>query len=273
MRTQEEIKKRSVYIRRKTPDVLAQCFELQNHICDLCGYEIQSVSPEVAELDHSVSVYYFASSDLEIEDAEVQCNGRNNLRAVHGRCNTVKKTFNRDEWFAKGMDELVGPAKILTPEEIEFLRSRASEIGRKAGLISNQNPENRNRLNNYRTFENCSKGGKLGGQKCVETGHIIELGLEQGKKNKESGHWDRIRILGLEGSVERGRVQGLKNVESGHLQRLDQGKKNAAKPGYMSMIGKIGGKKRGLSMCHLRWHVRRNIFNPNCELCKAERGL
>ena len=270
MRSSEEIKTRSKYIRRHTPKVLSECYELQNHICDLCGHEIQCLTAEVAELDHSVSVYYFAASDLTLEEAEQQCNSRNNLRATHARCNTKKKTGNRDEWFAKGMDELVGSARVLTDGEIQSLRDKASEIGRKAGLISNKNPKNRNRLKNYATFKTCSDGGKKGGQRNVETGQIIALGKVRGNENKDSGHWDKIRLLGNTFDVEFGHRQGIKNVESGHLARLDQGHKNAAKSGYMSAIGKIGGKKGGVAAGHLRWHVNRNIVNQNCSLCSAQ---
>jgi GIY-YIG catalytic domain-containing protein len=142
------------------------------------------------------------------------------------------------------------------------------EFASMGGTAANRNPENRNRLKKYTSFETCSAGGKKGGQKCVETGQIVSLGYEQGKKNKESGHWDKVRILGFASASENGRRQGLKNVENGHLKRLDQGKKNAAKLGYMSELGKRGGKKGGVASGHLRWHVRRNIINPSCFLCR-----
>jgi len=265
LRNLRDIRKRSRYIRVHTPNILPECFELQNHICDLCGQEIQCL--EVAELDHSVSVYYFASSSLDILEAAKQCNGLNNLRAAHARCNSKKRILCRDEWFAKGMDILVGSAPVLTEDEIKTLKDRSIEIGRIGGTAANKNPRNRNRLKRYRTFESCSAGGKVGGAKNVETGQILKLGEIQGERNKKSGHWDKVRLLGSPITSDKAREQGLKNVESGHLASLDQGHKNAAKPGYMSKIGKIGGKKSGPIVSHVRWHVKRNIINPNCSLC------
>lgn len=152
---------------------------------------------------------------------------------------------------------------FMFPREIDYLK-----LASMGGIESNKNPENRNRLNRYRTFENSSKGGKIGGQRNVETGQILELGYSQGNKNKESGHWDRVRLLSNVDISALGKAQGRINVESGHLKRLDQGKKNAAKPGYMNLLGKLGGKKGGPAACHLRWHINRGIVNPSCSLCK-----
>jgi hypothetical protein len=146
--------------------------------------------------------------------------------------------------------------------------SGSSELGRLGGIASNLNPKNRYRLSKLSTSETCSRGGILGGQKNVETGQIIALGHKQGKKNKESGHWDRIKILGNVFDTKWGHEQGLRNIENGHMKVLSaQGKINADTPGYMSNLGKLGGKKGGPAVCHLRWHVRRNIVNPNCPLC------
>lgn len=270
----KDIKKRSRYIRAHTPNVLVLCFEMQNHICDLCGHPIQCILPEVTELDHSVPVYHFAAGPLDIKEAEKLCNNLNNLRAVHGICNVKKGISTREVWFAKEMDKLVGPAPFLTDDQISFLKFRASEIGRKGGLTAALKEENRNRIKKYRTLETCSDGGKKGGAVNVKTGQIISLGYKQGKKNKENGHWDKIKILGNVFDSNWGRKQGLKNVANGHLASLDQGRKNAEKPNYMSEIGKLGGKKGGAIVSHTRWHVKRNIVNPNCSLCqKAGRDV
>lgn len=143
---------------------------------------------------------------------------------------------------------------FMTPRGVDY-----NVLARIGGLASNQNPENRNRLKRLSTFESRSKGGKIGGAANVETGQSLALGLSQGKKNLESGHWDRIKVLGYEGAAERAKIQGLKNVESGHLASLNQGKKNAGKPGYMASIGKLSA--------HVQRHVKRNIINPSCSLC------
>lgn len=256
-RTLKEIRKRARYIRSKTPDILASCFELQNYICDLCGQRIQDLV--IAELDHSVPVYYFAVGRLSLEEAERQCNSRNNLRAVHDLCNVRKNTKTRTEWFAKSMDEVVGTAKILTEEEILFLKNRRIEVARKAGSAANKSPENRNRLKRLATFGSRSKGGKIGSYMNKESGQAFRQGKVQGQVNKENGHWDKIRVLGNKLDAEWGRKQGLKNVVSGHLRCLDQGKKNALKPDYFKNLGRMSGHSR---------HVAKGIQKPECSLCQ-----
>lgn len=143
----------------------------------------------------------------------------------------------------------------------------STELARMGGIASNRNPDNRYRLSKLTTFEIRSSGGKIGGQKNVETGQIISLGRSQGKKNKENGHWDRVKLLGTLGASKRGREQGIKN---------------ALRPGYMSEIskkvshetrvraGRIGGKKGGVAANHLRWHVKRGFINSACSLCRVE---
>jgi group I intron endonuclease len=148
--------------------------------------------------------------------------------------------------------------------------SGSFELGHMGGTAANKNPENRNRLKRLRTFESSSRGGQIGGKVNSDSGWSKELGTLQGNKNKESGHWDRVKILGFAFAEENGRQQGLRNAENGHLKRLDQGKKNAAKPGYMLSLGKLGGKIGGPLACHLRWHIKRNIVNPLCALCQIE---
>lgn len=82
----------------------------------------------------------------------------------------------------------------------------------------------------HRSYDSCSKGGKIGGRKSVESGHIQKLGKEWGKINGK----------------ELGKKQGKINKESGHIQNLGkiQGKINA-ESGHLSSIGKIGGKIGG----------------------------
>lgn len=50
-----------------------------------------------------------------------------------------------------------------------------------------------------------------------------------------------------------GPIQGRKNVENGHFKRITS-RETCAK----------GGSKS----CHVHWHVKRNITNPVCPLCK-----
>jgi hypothetical protein len=81
------------------------------------------------------------------------------------------------------------------------------------------------RLPYYKCIEGRSKGGKIGGKKNVESGHIQRLGKIRGKI--------------------RGKIQGKKNVESGHLQRLGKinGRK-AVESGQWAIASIIGREKR-----------------------------
>lgn len=132
--------------------------------------------------------------------------------------------------------------------------SGSSELGCMGGLAANRKEENRNRLKKARTFESSSLGGKMGGKANVDSGWSKELGFLQGNKNKESGHWDKVKILGQAFAKENGRKQGLRNIESGHLERLNQGNKNTEN-GHLTRLN------------HFQWHVKRGVKNPLCILC------
>jgi hypothetical protein len=74
------------------------------------------------------------------------------------------------------------------------------------------------------------------------------LGHKQGRLNAENGWLESIR------TPEHQRAAGLKNAESGHIQKIQKA------------AAHLGGRKQ----CHLRWHVARDRFNPNCVLCLDE---
>jgi hypothetical protein len=94
----------------------------------------------------------------------------------------------------------------------------------------------------YKCIEGRSKGGKIGGKKHVESGHIQRLGKIHGKINGrkavESGHIQRL------GKIQ-GKIQGKKNVESGHLSRIGKisGKK-AVESGHLARIIKLSAENR-----------------------------
>lgn len=52
----------------------------------------------------------------------------------------------------------------------------------------------------------------------------------------------------LERNVKGGHVAGLLNVKSGHLRKISH----------------LGDKREGP---HVRWHLNRKVWNPNCKLC------
>jgi hypothetical protein len=72
---------------------------------------------------------------------------------------------------------------------------------------------------------------------------------------------------------------GLRNAQTGHIQRIQKigcslGGQAIAdanmKSGRWSRIRKLGLSIGGKTQTHLRWHVARDIFQPNCELCRNQ---
>ena len=234
----KEIRKRASYIRKNTPDILSECFELQNHICDLCGQEIQCL--EVASLDHSIPISYYSRSELFLEEANTLCNSRNNLRAAHARCNIVKNGRPREIWFAKGMDELVGTAKILTEKEIIELRKIQSARSSIGGKIGGRIAVETGQLKRITTFEVRSKGGKVAGP-----------------INGRNGDREGKRRCGLK-AKQNGTGIWAKDFDRSKGPKIG-GSKTASIPGHMSEAGKLGS--------HIAWHVNRNRRNENCKYC------
>jgi hypothetical protein len=122
------------------------------------------------------------------------------------------------------------------------------------------------------TRRKCSEGGKKGGRVCVENGWAATLGEIYGAKNAASGLMLRVRqeaeAKGILAQVRARQQQGKKNAENGHMSGLGkewgpiQGR-ISVESGLLKRIGPLGGKMA----THRRWHVKRGIVNPNCNLC------
>ncbi len=125
----------------------------------------------------------------------------------------------------------------------EEIRSRAGKIG---GKISGRKAAESGQI---------QRAGILGRKKNMETGQPSRLG----KQNVENGHLAKLRTTehqakagrkgGLLGGKTQGRIQGPKNIASGLLKS----------------ICADGGRAAG----HTRWHIKRNLTNPDCALCVA----
>ena len=117
------------------------------------------------------------------------------------------------------------------------------------------------------------------GQKNIDSGHIQALG----RKNVETGWLDKIRDP--EASSRNAKIQGLKNVETGHMDRMrekltfnilsEAGKKGGAKAGIIAVqtgqLAKNRTPEHQRYASHSRWHVKRGIVSPTCELCKERK--
>jgi hypothetical protein len=111
-----------------------------------------------------------------------------------------------------------------------------------------------------------SEDSRRAGLTNVITGQIHRLGVAfgpiSGRKAVESGQLSRIRSIensvkggriggrlgSREGKARQGRINGLKAAENGNLAR--------------ARVGAL----------HIRWHVRRNIINPNCSICQERKA-
>jgi hypothetical protein len=103
------------------------------------------------------------------------------------------------------------------------------------GRIGGRKAVKSGQLASIKTFETCSKGGKIGGK-------------ISGRKNVETGHMDSMH------TIDNQRKGGRKNIESGHITSI-------ATKESCSKGGKIGGRKGGLKggpigMCQ-RWNINR----------------
>jgi len=241
MRTKEEIKERSKFIRAATPNCLEELFEMQNRICDLCGQPIQGIC--LAELDHSISVKAFAESELPVSDAVIQANSTKNLRAAHESCNASKHALSRDEWYAKGLNNR-DVLRVFTELELEKFRLRATglkniEGGRVQGL-KNSVSGHLDRIRNLpQTKEGQSRNARIQGLKSVVNGNLA-------------------RIRTLKGSVKGGVTQGRRNSENGHLMKPYVAAVESGR--FIEWCGLVG---------HTRWHTNRGIVKAGCKFCKA----
>lgn len=177
------IAQRAKFIRLATPNCLEELFEMQNRICDLCGYPIQDLV--LASLEHSTPVNYFARNfELDIIEAIQKANSLSNLRAVHSSCNSKKGNKTREEWFFEKKNRDINCPRFYTLSELEDLRNKLSDIGRIGGRIAAETGQ----IKTIKTYESSLKGAR--NQKIEDK---ARGGVTQGLKNIENGHMERMR--------------------------------------------------------------------------------
>jgi len=121
--------------------------------------------------------------------------------------------------------------------------------------------------------------GQVNGERNVKSGLMARVGRVQGRKNVESGWLDHIRSH--EDCIKGGIAAGRRAVESGQIQTLarsgiggrkggvTQGRRNAENGWFASIKTFQTCSKGGCLANHNRWHVKRNIMNPDCSLCEV----
>jgi hypothetical protein len=108
--------------------------------------------------------------------------------------------------------------------------------------------------------EGASKGGRIGGRTNAESGHMRSIGLKQ---TSIPEHQAMAARAGRNG----GRISGGKNA-----QEMLKQKRGIFSPGAAARGGKAAGLKNAENghldtLRHNRWHVKRSIISPTCELC------
>lgn len=248
----------------------------QSGLCVICRQGVPLSDNPFLVVDHTHPVVQYAASPLSIEKASQYANDEGNLALVDKDCNGVKNAWDLEEFHQAikcGEISFEGEQRTYTQAEIERERRLLSEKGR--------------------------TGGRIGGRRAAESGQLerarnlpqtklaqIRNASIQGRKNVESGHWQKLLKSGIGGKFG-GPIGGRKNVESGQIQALGriQGQKNT-ESGWIQALGRAQGRIQGRKAvesghlarirpiagrvaCHRRWHVQRGIKNPACALCAA----
>jgi hypothetical protein len=148
-------------------------------------------------------------------------------------------------WFAKGLDQLVGQAKILTEEEILELKLLQSKRSAAGGKVGGRIAVETGQLKRITTFNVRSKGGKAAGP-----------------VNGRNGNREGKRLCGLRAKRNKTGIwaEGFDKSAGPKI----GGSKTALIPGHMSTAGSLGS--------HIAWHVNRGRTNEKCKHCNLIEG-
>lgn len=139
--------------------------------------------------------------------------------------------------------------------------------GKKAGAISGRRNRKFKRGIFGLSFEQRSANSKKSAKRNYERGiGLAGIDPSQHSANSRKGG-TRVRELklGIHAQSDNERLVYCKmGGEIAHKKRLGVHGRSREQ---MSADGKEGGKKGGPIGCHIRWHINRNIVNPDCDLC------
>lgn len=114
--------------------------------------------------------------------------------------------------------------------------------------------------------------GPRNGRRAVESGQLSRARAKDLRTTEERiQNLNRVRNLpqSVKARNDTGKALGKRNVETGriHILGREQGRKNV-ESGWIQALGR-SNRNNGIKTSHDRWHVKRNISNPNCKLCIA----
>jgi hypothetical protein len=166
------------------------------------------------------------------------------------------------DWYDPKISDCPFLWHLAASEHMEMMRVGTYRSGPLSNFFS---PIDQKYFSRFGLSELSSMGGKIGGSSNVRSGHLKSISSKGG----------------LSGGFSNGHINGL---------ALAKAHKGVCAPGIAAKGGRIGGpkagkmavesgqleglrtpehqSKAGRSANHNRWHVNRNIINPNCKLCK-----
>lgn len=159
-----------------------------------------------------------------------------------------------------------GNAPYLSPEKIKDICSRAGKIGgRIGGRATKEITNGRAGNGGIRAHQLHPKLYSELGRKNIALVHRLYPDLAKETMTKTNKKYPDLAhragaIGGKIGGKVGGPIAGRKNVESGHWASLKTKE-------HQSKAGSVGGKIGGVVSTHNRYHILRNIQNPNCSLC------
>lgn len=122
-------------------------------------------------------------------------------------------------------------------------------------------------------YENLGRiGGRIGGQRAVESGHLKRIEGIGGRQNAKSGQIAKARACVNQENVLRAATKrvGAKTGFGTSVEGRVKGGKSAGRKAKENSTGifSLGMQaKGGYAGMHTRWHVWRDVINPSCSLC------
>ena len=229
MRPQHEVEERSQAIRNDflrcydRDQIREQLYREQEGVCPICGKLMRDSSSILCEIDHAISVHMIANWDWDIEFACEVANARRNLLVVHAPCNTAKKDADYEEFIEsiRRGEVVLGETPKLTAEDAAVRKERAARGGRIGG---------RKNVESGHLTRISSLGGRVGGRISAAKAKENKTGIfspnfdrkKNGLAAVESGQlaWMNTLPQTKEAQRRNGHNQGRINVESGHLDRI-----------------------------------------------------
>jgi 5-methylcytosine-specific restriction endonuclease McrA len=261
-------------------------WEQQHGVCLICRNQIESSDGLFCALGHATSVYIWAEQDIPIEEAIARANTEENLVALHVDCNSRQGALELEEFLERVSSVEITSAqerKLLAAEDIERLKhedfKRRSMAANKAATTLG--PE---RLSAIAKRRQANKSPE---QRSAE----VRKGRENmGAERRSAASRKRLEKIGPERLSEIAtRRQANKSFEERSAamrkakERMGPERRSAATTKAAKTIGpqrlseiatrrqaNLGPVRRSAAAkkaIHTRFHVRLNIFKPECEFC------